>query len=622
MRTRAKALLAKCFVPGLMGLMTAPTFLPAEQVVASSNQSISLSYTQVDSVTGKIQVTLGSGTEKVLLPDGNYVTTNTSYTVTDNGVYDFVAYDTRGRPTQHHITVSGLDVDPAPLTTANGLYLKLNVSSFDTLSKVESYRYKLDNSSSWSSWIPYKENNSQEIRIPVVDSAEPFIDERAVQVEVRDHAGNIARTESKFRVDHYFPEIEPYNETIYTNKEQIFIPLVTKSYFKNPEKLMIKEGSKVKNVDLTKFNHEETLLERRPNLIKADWGQRIPYELDKKQGKHEIELIVVKAYEDFKGNRTELPSNANSKHSITVVYDTEAPTGTITIRADEKNEVRSHDVILDLTFSDELSGIEKVRVFEKDNPNKEYILTTEEIKGGSISLPWTLSLGKDGQVLMEVTDKAGNTAVYDSNKVTISNIQVSGFVLTDVVNPAGPYKEGGVITDFPSDGLSWQFDGTNVRMVAGGNFSFKIYYDVGYVDLNRYKVTGKYKVKMIHDGEIVYESEDIEFNPNEQPVGEQFFNPEVDILDDLRAAPWYDGGFETTFTLPSVQTLGKHAGKPFKDGTEVYLSVTLEREEKADGTKLYTTFEQPGTDGNLIGVVGHYGGAMSLEDMVRFNEKN
>lgn len=621
MKKRAKSLFAKCFVPGLIGLMVVPVVLPTEQVVASTTEPISLSYSKVNNVTGKIQVTLGSETEKVLLPDGNYVTTNTAYRVTDNGTYDFVTYDTKGRPTQHHITVSGLDVDPAPLTIANGLYLRLNVDAFDTISGVESYRYKLDNGSSWSSWIPFKENNAHEIKIPVTDRNDSFIDERAVQLEIRDRAGNITLTESKFRVDHYYPEIEPYNDTIYTNTGKISIPLVTKSYFKNPERLVIKESDKVENVDLRKKVPDDTLLKRRPNQIKADWGQ-IPYEVEKRQGKREVELIVVKTYKDFKENRTELPSNQNTRYVVNVVYDTEKPNGTIAIQADKKNEVSSHDVTLKLTFEDKHSGVEKVRVFEKDNPNKEYILTSEEIKSGSFTLPWTLSLGKDGQVSMEVTDKAGNISVFDSNKVTISNIQVSGFVLTDVVNPTGSYKEGGNITKLPPGGLSWQYDGNKVRMVAGGNFSFKMYYDVGYVDLNRYKVTGKYKVIMIHDGKIAYESEEIEFNPNEQPVGEQFFNPEKDKPDNLRAAPWYDGGFETTFTLPSAQTTGEHAGEPFKDGTEVYLSATLERYEKTDGTKLYTTFEQPGSDGNLIGVVGHYGGATSLDDMVRFNEKN
>ena len=78
MKKRVKSLFAKCFVPGLIGLMVVPVVLPTEQVVASTTEPISLSYSKVNNVTGKIQVTLGSETEKVLLPDGNYVTTNTA----------------------------------------------------------------------------------------------------------------------------------------------------------------------------------------------------------------------------------------------------------------------------------------------------------------------------------------------------------------------------------------------------------------------------------------------------------------------------------------------------------------------------------------------------------------
>lgn len=618
MKKRKKTLVTTCLLSGLLGIVITPTIFPPETAIASSNNPLTLSVQKINNNTeAKINVNFGSNVKKVLLPDGTHVTQPTSITVNENRTYDFVAYDSKNRPTQQHITISGLDVDHAPLTTAHGLYIKLHVDTFDTISGIDSYRYRLDNGS-WSSWIKYKENNNHEIQIPLPSKSGSFIDERSVIVEARDKAGNIRSTQTKFRVDHSYPEAQDYTSTIYTNKSKIRIPLVVQSYFKQPETLVIKEGSKSKSYSLNQYNPYQTILERRPNKYRFDYQNQIEYEINPVEGSRNLELIVGKSYRDFKGNVVKLDSNNLKRSNLTVMYDVSKPTGVITIQADEKNEVRSHDVIVDLSFTDKYSGVESVRVFEKGT-HKEYILTKEQIAKGKHTIPWTLSVGKDGQVFMEITDRAGNKAVYASNKVTISNLQVTGFTLTDVVNPSGGYiNPNGAITQFPKNGLSWQFDGNNVRMVAGGNISFKIYYDVGYVDLNRYKVYGKYKITMVDNGKIVYQSDDIEFNTNEKPIGDQFFNKELHKPDDERTHSWYDGGFETTFTLPTVQP----NGQPFNDGTKVYISSTLTRYEKADGSILTTTFEDPDSLGNLIGVIRHHNGAVSMSDFVRFREKN
>lgn len=601
MKKRARVLFAKCLVPSLIGFTAIPTVLPVEPVVAMASEPISLSYTQIDAVTGKIEVTLGVDTVRVLLPNGSSTTDNITYQVTDNGTYDFVAYDTKGRPTQHHITVSGLDVDHAPLTTAHGLYVKLNVSAFDTLSQVDAYRYKLDSGDTWSTWIPYKDENNQEVLIPITNKTDSFIEELTVQVEVRDYAGNIASTESTLRVDHYFPEIEPYNETIYTNSGNIFLPLVTKSYFKNPDKLIIKEGNKTEFVDLTNVNHEDILLSQRPDFIKADWGKKIPYTIEKVEGNREIELTVIKTYEDFKGNVVELASSNNSagRHTINVVFDTEKPIGTITIQTDAEDEVFSSDVNLDLTFSDKGSGIKKIRVFETDNPYKEYFLTPEEIEKGSVTIPWSFGSGETGQVSMEITDRAGNITTVHSNVVKISKIQVTGFKLTKVVNPAGAYSDGETITNLPEEGLDWVFNGNNVRMVSGGNFEFDIGYNIGTADPNRFNVESAYKITMVHDGVVVYESSDLKSL-------EQYFKTG-------------GGGFKGTFHIPSEYA----PGKTFKDGTEVWLYAELSRidSENPDAPVPKATFGNLGTRGQFIGVIGHYGGLSSIEQMIRFNEK-
>lgn len=600
MKKQTKTLLARCLLPSLVGLIVAPTILPPTQVIAATTTApLTLTYSKVNAETGQIKVTFGTGVKRVLLPTGTSVTQSTSIEVKENGTYDFVAYDANERPTQQQITVSGLDVDSAPITIANGLYMKLHVDVFDTISGVDSYRYKLDNTSTWSSWIPYQGKNSHDILIPATSSTSSFIDNRSMVVEIKDKAGNVKTTQSNFRVDHYYPEIQAYQDTIYTNTGKITIPLITNSYFKSPEKLTIKEGTKVTPVDLTKVKSTETLLSRRPNLYKTDWGNKITYEVAHTQGARNLELVVTKSYIDFKGNRVDLSSDRVTKRVVNVIYDTVAPTGTVRILANAKNEVSSHNVTLDLSFLDEMSGVAKVRVYEG---NKEYTLTQAELKDGHFTLPWTLSMGKDGQVFMDVTDKAGNSATFTSNKVTVSNLQISGFTLTDVVNPTGPYKDtNGTIKEFPANGLNWQFNGNQVRMVAGGNFSFKLYYDIGFVNPNRYVVSGTYKVTLVEGTQTVYTSPDIPYT--------QGFNENN---------PSGDAGFSATFALPSV----KSNGQPFNDGTKVYITSSLKRVEKADGSTINATFQSPNSSGNLIGIIGHYDGAMSMNDMVRFNEKN
>lgn len=358
--------------------------------------------------------------------------------------------------------------------------------------------------------------------------------------------------------------------------------------------MVVKEGTKETDFNLTTIRNSETMLKRRPNQYKTDWKNNISYTVEKTQGVKNLTLTVSKSYKDFKGRVVELSSAKESTRVVNVVYDTIAPTGTIMIQAEKQPdgsyEVPSHEVKLDLTFEDENSGVEKVKVKEG---NKEYELSPQEVAKGKVTIPWTLGLGKDGQVFMEITDKAGNTREVPSNKVTVSNIFVTGFDLTDVVNPA--------VNNFPANGYRWQFDGNHVHMIAGGNFSFNIYYGIGYVNPDRYIVSGEYQVTIIDGNKEVYRSDII---------------PYTQGFDENNSTG--DAGFTATFTLPKVDK----NGQPFNDGAKVYLSSTLERHEKANGKKLYATFENPNSGGNLIGVMGHYGGATSIDDMVRFNEKN
>lgn len=588
-----KVRLPMFFTAGLIGAFIVPSLSPTQTVLAASSEPIKLTYQKTNDTTGTIQVVLNTGTKSVLLPNGTKVTSNTTFRVTQNGTYDFVAYDEKDKPYQKEIVVSNLNVDPSPLTTAHGLFVKLHVDGFDTLSEVDAYRYKLDDSNTWSSWKTMGKTNLEEIQIPIKASDASFIDERKAQVQIRDHAGNVKSTESSFRVDHAYPEIKPINKTIYTNTRDITIPLVTNSYIKAPQKLVVNEDGKSTNINLKGKEKAETLLNKRPNEYKTDWGENIPYTVGATPGVKKLDLTAIKTYNDFKGGTVNLKSSQIQTNVMNVVYDIKAPDGTVFIesekQADGSYEVPSEKVNITVDFEDDISGVNEVRIFEGE---KERKLTPSEISKGKITIPWTLSLGKDGQVSVELVDKAGNSRIIHSNKVTVSNIFVSGFQLTDVVNP---------LFDFPVKGYTWQFDGNNVRMIPGGQFSFNIYYGLGYVDPNRYIVNGSYQVKIISGGQEVYRSERI---PYKQGINQN--------------DPTREPGFLATFDLPRKDINGKF----FKSDAEVYITSTLERKEKANGKVLKATFENKDSIGNLIGVLGNNNGVNSIDELIRFNEKN
>lgn len=557
------------------------------QVVANDwrdQEPFTLTYHQISSTEGRIDVKFNTGTKRVVLPDGTTVYQNTSFKVWENGVYDFVAYNDKGQPLQRSFTVQGLDVDHAPLFTAHGLYVKVDVEAFDTLSGLDAYRYRVAGSN-WSSWIPWQNKKTNEVRIPTTSNQFSFHEEREIEVEFRDVAGNIRKTESRIRLDHRYPEIVPFTQTIYTKTGDITLPLETTSYFKEPDTLIVQEDGKSTTIDLTKIDHKTTLLGRRPNIYRSDWENNIQYKVQPIQGMRELALQVVKTYRDFKGNTVQLSSDKNSRYVINVVFDSVAPTGTIWIQS-ENNEVLSREVLIDLTYSDATSGVKSVRVY--DDQHERY-LTEEQVRAGKATIPWTLSRGKDAVVYMEVTDKAGNKATFVSNPVTVSNITIDNVTITKVINPA-TYKNGNV------NGRSMPYN-----MIPGGSFSFKVKYGLGEVSHERFEVTGQYRVQIVDKDDlsnILYE----ETLPFENRLSDGY-------------------GFSATFPLPRYYTDDAGSERAFETGDLVLLSITLKRTEIATGRVLTTDILPNGSNIMLIGKINPGGGSF-IDSFIRFNELN
>lgn len=581
--------LIRCLFLICIGVLFMPSAVFASDWIDSD--PFTLTYQQVSSTEGKIQVHLEKGTTKVMLPDGTTVYKDTSFTVRDNGVYDFVGYNAKNQPQQRSYTVTGLDVDKAPLFTAHGLYAKLDVEAFDTLSGVTAYRYRIDGGS-WSGWIAWQSTNRQEIRIPTTGRTDSFHEMQAVEVEVKDVAGNVRKVQSYIRVDHDYPMITPYTETIYTKTGNITLPLEVTSSFKEPDTLIVKEGSKTKTYDLSKLERTTTLLGRRPSIFRSDWEDHIQYTVQPTQGLREVELEVVKTYKDFKGNIVKLSSSKDTRYVLNVVYDTEAPTGTIHIQSDN-NEVLSREVQIDLTYSDKTSGVKSVRVYDEAH---ERYLTAEQIARGRCTIPWTLAKGKDAVVYMEVVDKAGNRATFVSNPVTVSYITIDDVKMTKVINPA--FYRNGNITGFDPP----------YYMIAGGSFSFRVTYSLGEVDYNRFNVTGNYRVQ-IADGDnpanILYDS-------RKENGGSDI--PFTNVLTD-------EYGFSATFPLPRHYKDAKGNEKMFEAGDMVLLSIQLKRTEIATGKVLTTDTLPNGSNIMIIGTLNPGNGSF-IDSYVRFKELN
>lgn len=598
---------------GFIGGGVIPQALNPVEVQAASN--ITLSFSKINDGEGRINVTFGTGTTKVLTPQGTTITKSGNVTVKENKTYDFVSYDKNNRPTQHSIAVTSLNVDHAPLTTANGLTIKLSVNAFDTISEMSDYRYKLGSTTQWSAWKPHNANNSQEIKIPAPSNKSEFYDEK-VQVQARDHAGNQHTVETVFRVDNHKPEVHPYTETIYTNKAKIRLPFIVDSYFERPQRLVITEKNKTTNYTLSNYKATETVLERRPDRFRLDYSGKIEYTVNTTfEGPRDLSYNAIKTHTDFKGEKRNLESTSDKPRNVNVIYDVTAPTGMIEIVTDEKGEVLSHEVDVNLTFHDKY-GVKKVKVYEG---NKEYNLTASEIEKEKFSLPWKLGL-TNRTVWMEVTDNAGNVTNIESNAVIISNITITGFQLTDVVNPA-VYADSFETRTWPYNPLA---KGKEVYMLGGSNFDFKLYYDLGDVDPARYDVTGDYQI-VIKDTKGTYTSKPISYDPNDAPSGEHF----------KADNPYGNRGFETTFRIPTeyeyLDNEGNKQMSLFSEEALVYIKSTLKRTEKSDGTVLDISFEDKNTIGNLIGTLGVRGsddefnsedGFRAIDQMIRFNQKN
>ena len=174
--------------------------------------------------------------------------------------------------------------------------------------------------------------------------------------------------------------------------------------------------------------------------------------------------------EDFMGNIQTVDKVVNN-------IDKVSPTGSVVI-ANGESKLQSEETTLTLQFSDNLSGVAKVEVYDLDmngNPlSSSHIINNPSVERTTI--PWVLKEYDVGggiqkaRVGMTITDKAGNSKKFVSQEVIIEKIKITGLTLTDVVNP-DVYNEQNPFVPLSYPNIPPQ------KMLSGGSFKFRINYD-------------------------------------------------------------------------------------------------------------------------------------------------
>ena len=158
------------------------------------------------------------------------------------------------------------------------------------------------------------------------------------------------------------------------------------------------------------------------------------------------------------------------------------PTGSFTINGGA-TETNDRNVKLAISFSDNLSGVHKVKVTDGTSTQEHNVTTSP------FNLNWTVT-PQAGRKTFTVTlyDRAGNETIL-SNSIIYTNLEIQGLTLSNVVNPK-VYNEKN-----PFKPKQWVF--SPKKMGAGGNITFSVKLSSP-VDLPSYTDTVRYILRITH----------------------------------------------------------------------------------------------------------------------------
>lgn len=508
MKTSKKGLLV---LSGLLfATMPIVTLLPASEVHAVAD-----TFTLTKVGNDQISVQL-NGTPQVQLPNGTVVTSNTTFRVTENKTYTFVGIDGAVK-VQKPFTMTTVP-DTAPLLMVSpGENVKLNFESGDVHSGVKDMRYVAYNEANGQGSIPFQAWESYKTTKPWVipDIPKQTSGTWVVKAEFKDVAGNISTgVIGRFFIDNEAPDVSINKTLTYTNKQDIDVIANISTKYKDPYQgfLGLSSNGAFQAYSLKDYSN---LYKGTNSGETRNFEYALPYKLPSSEGIHKVYFKANK-----KQNSQLLTSDPVSKQ---IVYDKTAPTGKVVIE-DGGELVDSNEVKLTIDSADNLSGVDKIRIFETSlsGTTKEKTIDNPSPK---MVVDWTLYMGDTAKVGVEIFDKAGNRYVTESQVVTFVKLSITAFELTNNRNP-GKYH-----STQPFQVKKWDWDGTKEEMLKGSTIDFKLYYDLGLGQPVDYDVTGSYTVVVRTNDNSYYNIDKVKFT-NADRIVNGYSAVKVPIPDD------------------------------------------------------------------------------------------
>lgn len=465
--------------------------------LASSFAKLDINKTYESDTTIELEISSDEDSRYIVLPNGNKIKRNkVNFTSTANGTYTFSSYSKESTPEQKSISITNLRskylITPTP-------EVKLELSSTDTLSGVESMRFKNEGTgSSWSVFEPYKTE-----KIWTLNNIDG---KRTVYAQYRDRAGNISDdVQDTIYLDLIGPISTLFkinNGATYTNNENVTLTINATDNYSTVSKMRFSNN----NINFNEF----------------DYATQAKWTIPSTDGLHKVYLELV----DGVGN---VGAKANpSINEASIILDKTLPVGTIDIaeaieNADGDFIVPSPEVTLNFQTFDALSGVKEVNIYEGSH---KMTLPTIPPDNVNQTLSWVLNTDAPSTlVTLEVIDNAGNIYRTDSQLVTILSLKVVDFFLDNVFNPAVFRNGFNRLSWYGTDEATERPAGFSRQpMMNGGDIEFSLQYDINDSVLASYDMTWKYIITVTKPvgsssstpNSTVYESEEFTASPEDK----------------------------------------------------------------------------------------------------------
>ena len=458
----------------LLGLAMSALLLPQPEPAAAVAPTLSLS-SGYNIATNSATIHIGSS-GFIELPDGNVVNTSADYEVLVNGIYSFTSITNEGRKTQS-IAVTSIKHN---LLITNNPTVTLGVMFKDPLSGITKMRFANEAPTTYSAWanVLHPGQSGMETTPWTINTTGDGV--KTIYAQFSDAAGNITDGGAFDQViyDSTGPTYTSKRDIYYTNNPTFTFDVNSISdTYSTPTSAY----ASVDNVTYTKVSTN-------------DWDN-IAYTLPVAARTTGIKTIYVKTSDNL--------GNLSPAQTFTLYYDVVKPTGTVNVKNGDgtalevldyfnttndsvggtENQLvqvkvaKSSSVKLELNLNDVHSGmvknanggVSKVTIMELLANGTWKATDITNIPSNVFTANYNLSYGLKKEIYLKVQDNAGN--VYDSSKFSfwMSNLSLSDFRLTKIINPDSGNIYNGSVSILSNASLVELFAGTEVSVAADYN---------------------------------------------------------------------------------------------------------------------------------------------------------